>query len=283
MAGRGFGVPASVPTPPNVSTPVTVRTDPPAADSLGTHPKEGAPVNEAVIQVDDLTIRYGDVTAVNGLNLTLHRGEVLGLLGGNGAGKSSTLRAIAGVNPPTQGVLTVAGHDMGDRKGVEKGRTAVGYCPDVGGLIRQATVREHVALALAFRGATHLWPQAMDMIDKFDLMGVLDRPTTGFSHGMSRRLSVLLAALQARDVLILDEPFDGVDPLGVDATMDAIRDARAAGLGVLVSTHLIDLLVDASDRVAVMVGGQVVAHDDAAAFTGETGKARYADLLKGSR
>lgn len=237
-------------------------------------------MNESVIEVQGLTIRYGDVNAVNGLDLSLHRGEVLGLLGGNGAGKSSTLRAIAGVNPPTTGTLLVAGHDMADRKAVEKGRDAVGYCPDVGGLLRQSTVREHVALALAIRGNTRMWPQALEQVDKFDLLAVIDRPTAGFSHGMSRRLSVLLAVLTARDVLILDEPFDGVDPLGVDATMDAINAARAAGLGVLVSTHLIDLLVQVSDRLAVMVGGKVVAHDTAAGFAGTAGKDRYANLLR---
>lgn len=238
------------------------------------------PVTETVIEVDDLTIRYGEVTAVNGLHLTLHRGEVLGLLGGNGAGKSSTLRALAGVNPPTTGHLIVAGHDMADRKAVEKGRAAVGYCPDVGGIIRQATVREHIGFALATRGLTHLWPQALDLAEQFDLLSVIDRPAHGFSHGMSRRLSVLLATLTAQDVLILDEPFDGVDPLGVDATMAAITRARDANLGVLVSTHLIDLLVDASDRVAVLIGGKVVAEDTAAAFAGQPGKDRYAALLK---
>lgn len=235
-----------------------------------------------VIKAENLIIRYGAVTAVNGLNLHVQRGEVLGLLGGNGAGKSSTLRALAGVNPPTSGDLFVAGHDMSDTREVERGRAAVGYCPDVGGLMRQATVREHVAMALAFRHATHLWPQAMDLITEFDLIAQIDRPAAGFSHGMSRRLSVLLATLTAKDVLILDEPFDGVDPLGVDATMAAISRARDNGLGVLVSTHLIDLLVDASDRIAVLVGGKQVAEGDADAFTGPLGKARYAALLTGA-
>lgn len=234
------------------------------------------------ITARNLVVRYGKVTAVNGLDLTVRSGEVLGLLGGNGAGKSSTLRAIAGVNPPTSGDLYVAGHDMGDSREVEQGRASVGYCPDVGGLWRQATVREHVAMALAFHRSTHLWPQALDLVDEFDLIRVLDRPAAGFSHGMSRRLSVLLATLTARDVLILDEPFDGVDPLGVDATMNAISRARDAGLGVLVSTHLIDLLVSASDRVSVLIGGRCAAQGSAHEFAGEDGKARYAALLSGA-
>lgn len=233
-----------------------------------------------VIEVVDLTIRYADVTAVNGLTLSVEPGEVLGLLGGNGAGKSSTLRAIAGVNPPTYGTLKVAGFDMHDNRQVEGARQAVGYCPDVGGLLRQATVREHIGLALAFRGTLHLWPQALEMVDRFDLMKVLDRPTQGFSHGMCRRLSVLLAALTAEKVLVLDEPFDGVDPLGVEATVAAVDLARASGLGVLISTHLLELLVSSCDRVAVMIAGNLVETGPASVFAGESGKSHYSDLLR---
>lgn len=236
----------------------------------------------SVIEIHDMCIAYGDVAAVRGLNLRVESGEVLGLLGGNGAGKSSTLRALGGVNPHTSGSLLVAGFDMADANAAEMARQRVGYCPDVGGLVRQATVREHVALALAFRRKTHLWPQAIEMVEKFDLTHVLNRVTQGFSHGMCRRLSVLLAALTAEEVLVLDEPFDGVDPLGVEVTMSAIREAAQSGLGVLVSTHLLNLVVESCDRVAVMVGGRVVETGLAADFAGPEGKVRYANLLRAS-
>lgn len=235
----------------------------------------------SAIEIDNLGITYGNVTAVDGLNLRVQHGEVLGLLGGNGAGKSSTLRAIAGVNPHTSGTLKVAGFDMGNASESDKARRRLGYCPDVGGLIRQSTPREHIALALAMGGKTHLWPQAMEMVEAFDLADVFDRVTQGFSHGMCRRLSVLLATLTAEDVLVLDEPFDGVDPLGVDATVTAIRTATNESLGVLVSTHLLDLVVTTCDRVAVMVDGRVVAEGPVADFSGDAGKARYERLLRG--
>lgn len=234
----------------------------------------------SVIAIDNLSIQYGKVMAVNGLDLQVNRGEVLGLLGGNGAGKSSTLKAVAGVNPHSGGSLIVSGHDMATAAGAEKARSSVGFCPDVGGLIRHATVREHIALGLAFRNKTHLWPQALELTELFDLTGVLDRVTAGFSHGMSRRLSVMLAVLQAEDVLVLDEPFDGVDPLGVDATMTAIKMATDNNLGVLISTHLLDLVVESCDRVCVMVGGKVVENNTALSFTGDLGKTRYANLLR---
>lgn len=232
-----------------------------------------------VIEIEQLSIEYGNVTAVKNLDLTLYPGEVLGLLGGNGAGKSSTLRAIGGVNPHTSGLLRVAGYDMSKAGEAEAARQRVGYCPDVGGLVRQATVREHIALALAFRNNSHLWPYAMELVEHFDLTDVFDRVTQGFSHGMCRRLSVLLATLTAEKVLVLDEPFDGVDPLGVEATMTAIRLATDNGLGVLISTHLLDLVVASCDRVAVMAEGRVVENNSADQFAGETGKARYAALL----
>lgn len=247
---------------------------------LTTEPPPGQEVTAlSVIEITDLGITYGPVTAVDGLNLHVDAGEVLGLLGGNGAGKSSTLRAIAGVNPHTSGTLRVAGYDMSQPRQAEAARARLGYCPDVGGLVRQATVREHIALALALRGNTHLWPQALEMVEKFDLSRVFDRVTHGFSHGMCRRLSVLLATLTAEEVLVLDEPFDGVDPLGVAATMEVIAVAAENGLAVLVSTHMLDLVSDASHRIAVINDGRCVATGSPDEFSGEQGRARFADLL----
>ena len=232
------------------------------------------------VHITDLTIRYRDVTAVDGITLRVAPGQVMGLLGGNGAGKSSTLRAVAGVNPPTAGELRVAGFDMVDPRQVEKARQAVGYCPDVGGLIPAATPREHIAAALAFRGLTHLWPQAYDLLDQFELTGAFDRLTGGFSHGMARRLSVVLAALTAEQVLILDEPFDGVDPDGVDATLAVVNAARDAGLAVIISTHLLDLIVRSCDSVTVMTGGKLVASGPAEQFGGQVGHSAYQQMLR---
>jgi ABC-2 type transport system ATP-binding protein len=233
-----------------------------------------------VVQITDLTIRYGEVIAVDQISLTVAPGQVLGLLGGNGAGKSSTLRAVAGVNPPTSGELVVAGFNMADPRQVEKARQTVGYCPDVGGLIPAGTPREHIAATLAFRGLTHLWPQAYDLLERFELATALDRLTGGFSHGMARRLSVVLATLTAEKVLILDEPYDGVDPDGADATLEVIKDAREAGLAVIISSHLLDLVVRSCDSVSVMSTGKLVATGPAGQFGGPSGHRRYQQLLR---
>jgi len=121
--------------------------------------------------------------------------------------------------------------------------------------------------------------RAEDLLDRFDLLGASDRVTAGFSHGMGRRMSVLLAAFHEPEVLLLDEPFDGVDPLGVEATMDVIRELRAIGSAVLVSTHLLELAVEACEQAVVLRRGQVVAAAPASELTGIAGAARYRSLL----
>jgi ABC-2 type transport system ATP-binding protein len=124
------------------------------------------------------------------------------------------------------------------------------------------------------------WEQrASDLLGRFDLSAAADRVTSGFSHGMSRRLSVVLAAFHAPRLLLLDEPFDGVDPLGVDATLEVVQAARASGAAVLVSTHLLELAVQACEEAVVLKGGRVVGAAPASELTGTLGSSRYRALI----
>ena len=151
----------------------------------------------------------------------------MALVGRNGAGKSTTLRVLAGVLPPSSGTVRVAGVDVVDDP--VAARHVSGYCPDVGGLVPRATPWEHLQLAARLRGVAGWEAQARDLLERFDLAAAAHRVTAGFSHGMGRRLSVVLAAFHRPAVLLLDEPFDGVDPLGVQATLDLVAGLRAAG------------------------------------------------------
>jgi len=223
-------------------------------------------------------VTFGDVLAVEHLDLSVPAGASVALVGRNGAGKSSTLRVLAGVIPPTEGHVEVAGVDV--RADPTAAKARVGYCPDVGGLIPRATPWEHLRLAAVLRGLESGWEErGRDLLDRFDLGTVADRVVAGFSHGMGRRLSVLLAAFHSPDVLLLDEPFDGVDPLGVEATLEIIRELRLAGAAVLVSTHLLPLAVEACDEAVVLRAGRAVAAAPAAELAGAAGEARYKDLL----
>ncbi|WP_232677325.1 ABC transporter ATP-binding protein [Nocardioides sp. R-C-SC26] len=224
-----------------------------------------------------LHVRFGEVEAVAGVDLTADAGQSTALLGRNGAGKSTTMRVLAGVVPPTAGSVRVAGFDA--RHDPLRVKQAVGYCPDVGGLVPRATPWEHLQLAARLRRMPAWEDRARTLLERFELGDVAHRVTAGFSHGMGRRLSVLLAAFHEPVVLLLDEPFDGVDPIGVEATLEEINDARARGACVLVSTHLRELAVEACTNVSVLRGGAQVATMSAAEMSGEEGARAYRGLL----
>ena len=185
---------------------------------------------------------------------------------GRGRGAASTCTAYAGARDRAAGPQRrrQVDHDAGAGRGgpAHRGQRArrrattsaprrsrssgpVGYCPDVGGLVPRATPWEHLQLSARLRRLDGWEDRARDLLERFELGDVAHRVTTGFSHGMGRRLSVCLAALHEPEVLLLDEPFDGVDPIGVEATFDVINDARSRGACVLVSTHLRELAVEA--------------------------------------
>ena len=234
---------------------------------------------EPVLLASGLVVDFGEVRAVAGFDLSVGAGRSVALVGRNGAGKSTTMRVLAGVLPPTSGTVIVGGVDASrDPSSV---RALVGYCPDVGGLIPRATPWEHLQLAARLRGMGPAWqPRATDLLERFDLAGVADRITSGFSHGMGRRLSVLLAAFHEPRLLLLDEPFDGVDPLGVEATMEVIAAARDSGAAVLVSTHLLPLAVEACHEAVVLKGGRVVGAAPASELMGDDGRDRYRSLIQ---
>ena len=230
-----------------------------------------------VLVAQGLVVDFGAVRAVGGFDLSVGGGCSVALVGRNGAGKSTTMRVLAGVLPPSGGRVLVAGRDASrDPAGV---RAAVGYCPDVGGLIPRATPWEHLQLAARLRGMRRWETRAQALLERFDLDGAADRTTAGFSHGMSRRLSVVLAAFSEPPLLLLDEPFDGVDPLGVEATMTVIAQARSRAAVVLVSTHLRELAVEACDETVVLRGGAAVAAVPAEQLGGEAGAGVYRALL----
>jgi ABC-2 type transport system ATP-binding protein len=234
---------------------------------------------DKVVSVKDMTIVFGDLVAVKHINLEVNPGEIRGLLGGNGAGKSSTLKVLGGVTKPTSGQVLVNNHNMGTFNGSNNARHILGYCPDVGGLISGASPVEHIKLLATLHNDKELYQRGLHEITRFGLHEFKDSPASGFSHGMSRRLSVLLASLTAKKLLILDEPYDGVDPFGVDIINTIIQESRDRGAGVVVSTHLQNLLTEVSDTITIMSTGNVKATIPAEELTGEHGVESYREYL----
>jgi len=229
------------------------------------------------IRIRGLWVRFGSVDAVRGIDISAYGGRATALLGRNGAGKSTTMRVLAGVIPPSGGEVLVDGIDVRDDPLLVKRST--GFCPDVGGLVPRATPWEHLQLAARLRRMEGWELRAQDLLERFDLGAAAHRVTGGFSHGMGRRLSVVLAAFHEPGVLLLDEPFDGVDPLGVEATQRVIADAKARGAAVLVSTHLRELAMEACEDALVLRGGSAVAALGSAELAGEDGARAYRALL----
>ena len=241
---------------------MTARTTDPSAG-------DAPPADPEACRLQGLVVDFGTVRAVAGLDLAVLPGRVLALVGGNGAGKSTTLRVLAGVVPPTEGSVRIGGVEV--TRDPIRAKQMTGYCPDVGGLVPGATPWEHLLLSARLRRLEGWEERARSLLRRFELADVADRVTAGFSHGMSRRMSVVLAAAHEPSLVLLDEPFDGVDPLGVDSTLELIGELRAAGATVLISTHLLHLAVSVADEAVVLRGGRAVGHLAASELSGAEG------------
>ncbi len=235
-----------------------------------------------MITVKDLKVTFNGFVAVDNINFEVAPGQVVGILGSNGAGKSTTMKALAGIIRPGSGEIVVDGHTLTSLQEEEKAREVIGYCPDVGGLITGNTPREHIQLLLSLHGREKDYDLGLYLVHEIGLDKFLDTPVGGFSHGMSRRLSVILATLASQKVLILDEPFDGVDPIGVDAIEKIIQEAKRNGLAVIVCTHLQSILTRVVDDLVIMKQGKIVDRLPASELEGPDGEALYKKILETS-
>lgn len=231
----------------------------------------------------NITVGYGDKIIMDDFSLEVGKGQVFGIAGINGAGKSTTLKTIAGILPLLSGEIELNGFAPKTPFEKEEYKNKLGYCPDVGGVISVATPREHINLLLNLNRDSKDENQlvyAERLIQEVNLQDVIDSPAGSFSHGMLRRLSVALASLNAKELLVLDEPFDGVDPTGVKRILEIVERHRQEGKIVLISSHLIDVLAEVSDTILVMVDGHVVAKEKGSKFKGVAGLRHYKKLLK---
>ena len=209
-----------------------------------------------------LTKDYRGHSALRGLDVTVEAGEVVGLLGPNGAGKSTTMKICAGVARPTSGRVVLSGVDLAqDPLGA---RRLLGYVPDVGGLFPRLTGWEHLELGARLHGLGPGWvDRGHELLAELGLVDAAGRRTSTYSHGMSRKLSLAVAYLHRPRLLLLDEPFDGIDPAGAVAVRQIVAEAVADGAGVLCSTHLLDAAERISDLMIVIRNGVAIATGDA--------------------
>ena len=211
------------------------------------------------LAIAGLVRRYGARVAVDGVSLAVAAGEIVGFLGVNGAGKSTTLRCAAGLLRPDAGTIRVAGADLAREGRVARAR--LGFVPERPFLYDRLSAREFLGFVAALYdvGADAARARGEALLARFELAAAADETVEGYSQGMRQKLAIAAAMLPAPPLLLLDEPLGGLDPPAARALKQLLRAHADAGGGVLVSTHLLDVAERLCDRVVMLHRGRVVA------------------------
>jgi ABC-2 type transport system ATP-binding protein len=212
----------------------------------------------AVIETQGLTKHYGDVVAVDNLSLSLQAGEVFGLLGPNGSGKTTTILMVLGLTEPTAGSATVLGVDPLRNPLAVKRR--VGYMPDAVGFYDEISARDNLRYTARLNGIPRPEAEATitEVLTRMGLADVMDRAAGTFSRGMRQRLGLADVLLKKPLVAILDEPTIGLDPEAAHEFLDMIRALKHDGITVLLSSHLLHQVQAVCDRVGLFSKGRMV-------------------------
>ncbi|MEO5877467.1 MAG: ABC transporter ATP-binding protein [Streptosporangiaceae bacterium] len=212
--------------------------------------------------------RYGETTAVNGLSLTAHRGDVTALLGPNGAGKTSTIEICEGFRTYDDGSVRVLGLEPADRAL----KPRIGVMPQSGGVPGTARAEEFLNLMAAFH-ADPVDPAAL--LERLGLAEHARTPYRRLSGGQQQRLSLAAALVGRPELVFLDEPTSGLDPQARHATWDLVRDLRSAGVSVLLTTHHMDEAEQLADQIVIIDRGRVVAQGTPEQLTGAERQLRF--------
>ncbi|MEU7511224.1 ATP-binding cassette domain-containing protein [Streptomyces sp. NPDC042898] len=214
-----------------------------------------------MIEVRQLTKRYGSKTAVDSLTFTVRPGIVTGFLGPNGSGKSTTLRMVLGLHTPTSGTVTVDGRPFTDRP---RGLRHVGALLDAGDAHGGRTARAH--LSVLARSNRIPLSRVDELLEEVGLAGAARRRIGGYSLGMRQRLGIAGALLGDPPVLLFDEPLNGLDPEGVKWVRGLFRRLAAEGRTVFVSSHLMTEMEHTADELVVIGRGELIAAESLSVF-----------------
>jgi ABC-2 type transport system ATP-binding protein len=204
----------------------------------------------SVIEINNLTKRYGDVIAVNDLSLSVDSGEVFGFLGPNGAGKSTTINAMLDFTTPTTGSVRVFGHDVHEDSVAvrrQSGLLLEGY-----GAYPRLTGREHVEHAIETKDADD---DPDELLARVGLTEASDRRAGGYSKGMRQRMALAVALVGSPELLVFDEPSTGLDPNGARRLRDIVATETERGATVVFSSHILEQVEAVADRIAILLGG----------------------------
>jgi ABC-2 type transport system ATP-binding protein len=214
-----------------------------------------------MLEINHISKRFGDVVALRDVSLDVRPGRIMGFLGRNGAGKTTTMRTVFGLVIPDSGAVSY------DREPITHDvRLRFGYMPEERGLYPRMKVREQLIYFGRLSGMSK--SDAGDSADRwlasFDLSDRADSKLEELSHGNQQRIQLVAAIVHDPEVLVLDEPFSGLDPIGVDSLSDVLRGFSANGAAILFSSHQLDLVEHICEDVAIIHKGEIVVQGDLA-------------------
>jgi ABC-2 type transport system ATP-binding protein len=212
-----------------------------------------------MIELKEVSKKYGDFQAVDNLNLTVARGEIFGFLGPNGAGKTTTIKMIAGVLEPSAGTITIGGIDM--LKQPEAAKRKIGFIPDRPYLYEKLTAMEFLKFtADLYSVPAEIYREnARKNLAMFSLTDWSDELIESYSHGMKQRLIMSAALLHEPEIIIVDEPMVGLDPAAIIMVKELFQNLARDGVSVFMSTHTLAVAEDVCDRVGIIHRGRLIA------------------------
>jgi ABC-2 type transport system ATP-binding protein len=212
-----------------------------------------------MIQLEQLTKKYGSFTAVDTLDLEVPSGQLFGFLGPNGAGKTTTLRMIAGILRPTAGRVRIGGIDVVEHPNEAKAR--LGYIPDRPFIYEKLTGMEFLRFVAGLYGqqGAQVEHRGRELLGLFDLEDWRDELVESYSHGMRQKLIISGAFVHRPDVIVVDEPMVGLDPKAARTLKDLFREYVRRGHTIMMSTHTLEVAQNLCDRIAIIVRGRIAA------------------------
>ncbi len=225
-----------------------------------------------MIELVQLVKRYGDLVAVNGITLTVPRGEFFAVLGPNAAGKTTTIRILAGLVKPTSGSARVAGFDVQTHP--LEARRRLAYVPDFPFLYDKLTPWEFFRFTgqLFQMGEAQIQSTARELVARFSLEPYLNQMIEGLSHGTRQRVAIVSALLHAPEVFVLDEPMVGLDPHHARVLKDVLKENSRAGMTIFISTHQLSLAEEMADRIGIIHQGRLIAAGSREELRRQSGK-----------
>lgn len=216
-------------------------------------------INEPIISIKDLRMSYGSEDVLKGINIDIHKGQIIGYIGPNGAGKSTTVKILLGILNNYRGTIKIFGEDISN--GSIEYKKKIGYVPETAEVYENLTAREYLTFIGELYGLDYekVDEKAKKLMELFGIDNVYDSRISSFSKGMRQKVLIISSLLHNPDILFLDEPLSGLDANSVMVVKEIMSELASQGKTIFYSSHIMDVVERISSRIVLINGGQVVA------------------------